>query len=294
MRNRGYILALAIAAAARAADPAPGDADSLSAAKKDLAAIKANTVQPDAVIALPSLDARDLGPVPGAPQMPAPEPLPKETAPDGTKKREGTGNWLVDAMDRSAQQAKAAKQGDRSRASPLDDMVPRADERQLGDKSDRDGLLPDEKEGMQESVVNPLDSFMGGWVSTRDRDLLLNAKGEVRAGEASRPQSEVLPGVEALAAAPSDDVLAAPGGPLPGDTHGSNPYLEALESAPVAVHAFTLPEIAPQELYSPAAATEPESGSPQATRSLEDTKTFIPDFAQPSDDDKYFKQLKRF
>ena len=115
MRAKGAIFLGLFTLSLRAADaPATSD-DAISDAKKDLATIKAPTNAQDPSASLPSIQMKDLGPVPAAstPRMPVLTDQEKEEALDPTKKKHGTGNWLVDAMDRNADPQKNAKGKDR-------------------------------------------------------------------------------------------------------------------------------------------------------------------------------------
>src|SRR5580698_1163648 len=107
------ILALAVASA-RAGDAPAADADSIAAAKRDFDSIKASTASPVAGTSLPTIDMKEIGPTPGAPAIEAPTPLPtdKDLSLDPTKKKSGTGNWLVDAMDKNSDKGKSGKAGD--------------------------------------------------------------------------------------------------------------------------------------------------------------------------------------
>src|SRR5580698_9713419 len=108
------ILALAVASA-RAGDAPAADADSIAAAKRDFDSIKASTASPVAGTSLPTIDMKEIGPTPGAPALEAPTPLPtdKDLSLDPTKKKSGTGNWLVDAMEKNKDgTTKSGKAGD--------------------------------------------------------------------------------------------------------------------------------------------------------------------------------------
>jgi hypothetical protein len=144
-------------------------------------------------------------------------------------------------------------------------------------------------------VYNPLDAFMSGWVSDRDRSLLLGPKGEVLAGgDSGGAGAESLPGLEAPAAPSAEDLLGMPEvSAIPESGGGPNPYLEGLGAAGSETRAFTLTEGTQPEAF-PAQGFQAPAVEPAAGRVEDASRTFVPDFAQPSDDDKYFKQLKRF
>jgi hypothetical protein len=301
MRASAMLLLALAAAAARADDAAGPPADSIAAAKKDFAAIKAPVSQPDTAV-LPMMDMKDLGPVPGA-ARPEAAPNPQgDSSLYPAKKKTGTGNWLVDAMEKntSAQASKSQEKDDVLRGDP--DLV-RADEK--GIRLERDPLLPDDSREKERSkdppppVYNPLDSFMSGWISARDHDLLLpSGKGEGLAGaDAGRPRAELLPGLEIGPSPPEADFTSAQNGPgVFGDSQpGANPYVAVMDLLPApAMKAFAAPEVpgfASAELGDPARGIS--SSGMQATPA-DSERSYIPDFAQPDDDSKYFKQLKKF
>jgi hypothetical protein len=297
MRVPGTLLVVLLAATARADDaPAPA-ADSIASAKKDIAEIKSSLAQPEAAGALPTLDMKDLGPVPGAARPDAAPLLSPEKDPslDPAKKKAGTGNWLVDAMDKntSSQASRSKEKDDVLKGDP--DLI-RADEK--GVRLEKDPLAIDDARDREppkekEAVYNPMDSFMSGWVSARDHDLLLpSSKGDGIAG-ADADKRDLLPGLEVGPSQPSADFT------LPqvdaGDPRAAaNPYVAIMDSLPAPAKSFTLPEpslFAPAELQDAphgVATSGVDAGPVDAPRS------FIPDFAQPSDDDKYFKELKKF
>jgi hypothetical protein len=303
MRAAGTLLLVLLAATARAEEPANPPPDSIAAAKRDLAAIKSPVGRQDAGT-LPSMDMKDLGPVPGAVQL---EPLSvlnpeKDPSLDPSKKKSGTGNWLVDAMDKntSTQASRSKEKDDVLKGDP--DLI-RADEK--GVRLERDPLALDEareKERPREApgaVYNPLDSFMSGWISPRDHDLLLTpSKGEGLAGaEGGKTRADLLPGLEVGAPEPSADFTLAP---IDSSSFGdsktvANPYVAVMDLLPTSASRLLLnpevPGLAPAEFEDlPRALSSPGLDS----RPADAPRSFIPDFAQPDGDDKYFKQLKKF
>jgi len=304
MRLSGLLLLAVLAPAVRADDAAAQPADSIAAAKKDFAAIKAPVNPADTAGTLPALDLKDVGPLPGA-ARPDLSMLPN-TERDATlgpsrKKPGTTGNWLVDAMDKntSTQASRSKEKDDVLRGDP--DLI-RADEK--GVHLEKDPLSLDEgrekekaKEPM-EAVYNPLDAFMSGWVSARDRDLLLTtSKGEGLPGaDLGKAHADPLPGLEAGQPAAAAELAIQQVDPASfDDARGANPYVGALDlplEAPM--RAFMAPDasgFAPAELQDVARGI---SSSGVEARPIDTTRSFIPEFALPDDDDKYFKQMKKF
>ena len=296
MRRAWLILTGLLALAARAADGPTPAADSIADAKKDIASIKAQAPG-DASVSLPSLQMKDVGTVPGAPavQLPSLTDQEKADALDPSKKKRGTGNWLVDAMDKKADSAKD------SRGRERDDLL----------KGENDPLKTDEKEGgaadstreraeAKASVYNPLDSFMGGWISAKDHDLLIPAgkPDGLPGAEGARGRGELLPGLDLGASASAVENLVSPAdvSVLSDASRGAaNPYLALLE-APAApqFQALSAPGAFAGPAAGPADFARGISSSGPAPRQSEGERSFVPDFAQPPDDDKYFRQMKKF
>ncbi len=295
MRRAGIILTGLLALAARASDEHTGASDSISDAKKDLAALKAQTPG-DPAASLPSIQMKDVGSVPNAPEvrLPALSEQEKADALDPSKKKRGTGNWLVDAMEKKADGAKDARGRDKG-----DPLRPEADPLK---PEEGEGVLPEtprEKSEVKASVYNPLDTFMGGWISAKDRDLLLPAsRPEGLAGpEQSRGHGDPLPGLDLGASSSAVESLVGPAdlsGFADGARGAPNPYLAVLDLA----QAPQLRSLPPMEALSPAGEANDFSrglSSPSlSSRQSESGRSFIPDFAQPPEDDKYFKQMKKF
>jgi hypothetical protein len=289
MRLSVTLLLVAAAAAARGAD-APA-ADSIAQARKDIATIKAPAPQQDPAAVQPPPDTRDLGPVQEAPRQDTRSLLDPDLSLDPAKKKQGTGNWLVDAMDKNSDHSQSPK--------GRDDLL-------------RDGESPDsrieaalqdgrEKPASKEATgpaYNPLDAFMGGWISARDHELLLPAgKGDgLAAGDPGKGRADMLPGLDLAQAQAAEIALPAPDAAGPVDGKASNPYLSVMDSlAPAStLKIFVAPDVSG---FVPAAPVGGQRGAAPAgveLGPLDIGHSFLPDFAQPSDDDTYFKQMKRF
>ncbi len=299
MRLKGIIAWVLLAALARASDPAPQDGDSIAQAKKDLSSIRGPQSPSDPASSLPSLQFKDLGPLPGAPTISLPKLSDQEKADalDPTKRKQGTGNWLVDAMEKKSDSRRDT--GGRGR----DDLL-KADADILKE-GERDGQLgasrekADPKEAAV-SVYNPLDSFMGGWISAKDHDLLLGStKVEPLPGvESGRGRNDLLPGLDLGASASAVESLINPAevsGLSESAKPGPNPYVALFElSAAPQLKGFAAPEGLGPQSPGPADFSRGISSPGSSAREAEGGRSVIPDFAQPSDDDKYFKQMKKF
>ena len=116
MRARAAFLLLLAAPLARAGDPPPPDP--IASAKKDFQSIKSLSGPADPGAALPDAGHEGPGPEPGEPLRRAGAARrPGRTALDPSKKKakEGTGNWLVDAMDKKDDKQRSAKGRDEGR-----------------------------------------------------------------------------------------------------------------------------------------------------------------------------------
>jgi hypothetical protein len=298
MRASGALLIAMLAAAAWAGDPPAPAGDSIADAKKDLATIKVNVGQQDSGAALPTLDMKDVSPGPAGGRLEVPEARTpdKETSLDPAKKKEGTGNWLVDAMDKKSDRSAGSKARDK------DDLLKGDADPLRGDKDASTLEETRDKAGPREEaqpVYNPLDSFMGGWVSARDHDLLLpSSRGDgLPLAGLERAHADTLPGLDlGQGGAPGEGLFAAPEGAAPGDSRaGSNPYFAALDlsSAPQA-KAFFSPEGPGSNPFGLPDLSSGVSSMGAAAKPADSEHSYVPDFALPPDDDKYFKQMKRF
>jgi hypothetical protein len=304
MRAAGLVLLLAAAAPVAAADAPP---DSISTAKKDLAAIRSPLAQPDAAPPLPGLDLHDVGGSMPPDRLEIPSLLAPdaELGPDGLKKKkEGTGNWLIDAMDKDRKDDHAGKGhgGDKDDLLKTDADLLRADDRagthpekefQALDQT-REKAEPEEAKAL---AYNPLDSFMSSWISAKDHDLLVPvAKSESPAGDAGKGRPDSLQSLELGPGGAADTLLPPVDPTVLGDGKaGTNPYLADLDPAiPTSAHTLLAPEVpgfAPSDLTDiPVGITS----SGVDARPIDSSRAAFPDFAQPSDDDKYFKQMKKF
>jgi hypothetical protein len=136
---------------------------------------------------------------------------------------------------------------------------------------------------------------MAGWISARDRELLLPAKGEGAGGAdpARAHPGSFQEGGSAQGDFSMEGLLSL--GELDAVSEAKaepNPYLSAMDLAPApSPRMFSGPEAS--ELGAPGGRAAPTWFGSEAG-SLEAPRSFIPDFAHPSDDDKYFKQMKKF
>ncbi len=269
------ILAVAAAAAVYAGDPPPASADSIAAAKKEFAAIKA----------MPG----DSGLLPGdaefKPEVAAPSatvaPAPEREWGHANPAPGATGNWLVDAMERKPAGSAPSPGGDDWFRGELDLLKANSAEgtgKGMAAQGEPVGTGARLASG---SVVNPLDAFMGGWISARDKELLLP----------DRRMQPFLGGIDAGPPGPAADGAFLRSDSPDGSAAPSNPYIAGLNPA---VPPLAAPEV---PTYNPSVIPDLSGGnlpSSPATKQFEAPRLELPDFSQPTDDDKYFRQMRRF
>ena len=284
-------------------DRAPGA--SIDAAKREYDAIKASRdpSQPQRG-ALPKLTMPELHT--GAPEAKPWSPA-KTEKPETDARR--SGNWLVEAMEKDARQRKERGRGEPTRSK--DDRSPR---------SERDEDLPDAANGVAPSrsregdedeversgfetkdataVPNPLSRFLGEWMTPRDYALL--KPGLEESLGARMPGERATDGVDF--ATPSsvagiNGLFGAAAANVPGSapqTARENPYLQAMET-PASFPAMPPPPVPHVTSTAPiTAAPAPIIAAPPNLPPSVSTKSKIPEFAKPAQDEKYFKPLKRF
>jgi hypothetical protein len=297
----GLLLASAAADGVRA-DEAEKKAvnDTITATKRDLEALKTDHILPvDQKLSLPGMEA---------PSMSMPSSLPasplrqNEPGPAPTK----SATWLLDAMEKDSPRSPDERSRDttgkfgtdsKSQAGPFGDAKETA---RSADGTDRREPARGETERLSnvKDAPNPLTSYMTGWMTPRDFNLLLKPE---ETGAATLPgssldtpgQSLFLPGSTNFAAAlPGGAVsdLAVRNGPA-GPGPAENPYLQAI--------ALPSPQGGPlpAELNAPPvqlAAPRPAPLSLPPVSEPDKPAPYRPEMLKRDDDAKYFPQLKRF
>lgn len=297
---------------ARAAD-APGgraDDDPLAAAKKDFEKAKAERASGgQGKAGLPRIDLPEL-----------PTPLITSPAASNSQRKKQAGlpekksaNWLLEAMEKP-ETREARTKGDTARGAR--DSLSDAANTETASEANADPLQALARESARdtraetkeraeaneprrtEPAPNPLARYMGDWMTPQDYALLKPVVDGARPGEAptttnsgASGSGSGAPAVGITSALPGDfagagDMRGASRGGFTAPSAQENPYLQLLntpQSAPAPVT-----PIAPVV----ATASPPPASPPPPT--METAKSRIPDFAKPLDDQKHFKQLKRF
>ena len=258
---------------------------------KTLPTVRKESERPD--LRLPSIAA----PSP-ATDLPAPRPpTARPGAASGEAKPDkGTGNWLVDAMMNGA--SRPTTGSDRKATKARDDAHPLGAENEENERdpnqnpdrdrnAEREPLLGSRARESALAAENPLAPFMADWISKRDHPLLLpkNSAGQGFGSETSglsgspdQPVTIVFGGIGGR-----PDPVAGPAPLQPAE----NPFLQALQSPPVPP-----PAVAPTLTFPEAADRTPVLTSPPPARDARPPPPI--DLSKPSQDTKYFPQLKRF
>ena len=274
--------------AAQAASPAPAEG-SISTAKRDFDAVKAARN--------PALQQKGDVPRIGVPDLRTGVPAPTPTAPKklGTEKK--SANWLVEAMEKQQPRKDRGREGDRDKTGRetnkgvLDPTTESEDSAEMRKRDDSETAAAQE-EKRQEEPVNPLASYLGEWMTPQDYALLKPgierslSKSGLESG--TSPLSSLAPSLGPIGAS---DANVASGTNLRGAlavAPRENPYLATLGASPPStpVAPVFVPPPAPMASAPPSVVGPAQMPEPPRSK--------IPDFAKPAQDEKYFKQLKRF
>jgi hypothetical protein len=284
-------LALAFAAVSFAGASEEGPA-SIDAAKRELDAIKAART-PDGVPqknALPEFSAPELH-LPGT----TPSPLSKRErlTKEQLEAQRRSKHWLLDAMEKEKKLDAAAREGRKER-------VELESERTL---AARDELRSDELELADdgaETLTREVAAYMAGWMTSQDLTLLqpgLTGGNSTNGGPALETGSGPVsaPGISSTAnvARGPDAAVSLFGEKTAGPSAATpeNPYLQSL-LPPAQFEAVIAP---PPRVSQPASSEMPVfSPAVRPREEVEPARTKAPEFGKPSENDKYFKQLKRF
>jgi hypothetical protein len=260
--------------------PSKTEEDPVVAAKRELDALKAAR---NAGASAQEGNISNLG----VPDIHAPESMAPRAKPEAELLQKKTDNWLVDAMKQTDRAAKNRDRRERTGDGKDDEK------RSHTDAARGQSAPAEQSPGTRTAiaVVNPFARYLADWMTPQDYAVLRSAvdrndpsRGSVQSdpSQSGALPTEMTPlfgGDLASFGASSENRQPA--------TSTENPYLSAL-TMPAVPQTFVPPVPAPASpstgpvLLAPVAPAEPPS------------KSTIPDFAKPSGDEKYFKQLKRF
>jgi len=265
---------------------APISDDAITAASRDFQRLKAEHGVPveQAGLGLPGLATPELQLGNGTSTVVI--PLPEKPA----VKR--SPNWLVDGV------MKKPEQGPRGISPPGQERSLDQETRDGESKSDEvrsDGGKPDrsERDKPPGPELNPLTRYMAGWMTTQDYALLRpGLSGEVASDVTSRGDPSLMAfGAGSAGDGAKDSLLGistSQGSPPAAmSAPRENPFLQAFVLPPQPTSAFTPPSAAESSAAAQRRLVAPAEPPPSE-------KPKVPEIAKPSDDTKYFKQLKRF
>lgn len=274
--------------------------DGIAEAKKDFDGIKSirdASLLPNS--RMPKISAPELS-------LPTPTPTTAPTKAKSNPRDAKTSNWLVDAMEKTSsanqlQEMRPRDRKDRSGGRERDRDVEddNRDGQSLAEIEKDNARIERERRDQQREedvtsavVANPLNDFLGTWMTPQDYSLLKPGL---------TPSTDSGLGAKA-STLPSSISGTIPGGGLSDLTRtGSaspaitipppreNPYLQSMKTdlpnaVPTARRQIDILPIVPPSRPPPIIAPTPVAPSPSK----------IPEFAKPPTDDRYFKQLKRF
>ncbi len=260
----------------------------LEKAKQDLKILPAVRKESErAELRLPSVAS----PSPAA-DLPAPRPPAQRSGTNVENAQNGdTGNWLVDAMMKGeARQTGSGRRGtnarDGSQANDTESTGPgRNPSGSQG--TEREPALATRERAAALAAGNPLTPFMADWISQRDHALLL-------------PKDSTTLGVGAetagLKGGPDQPLTVTFGGgdrrtdqaASPTDrSKAENPFLRALQ-APSSL----APAVSPTPALPTIGNVTPAMTPPEPAREIRPPPPI--DLSKPSQDSKYYPQLKRF
>jgi hypothetical protein len=284
---RWLLAAMAVVASAEerpAPKPAPPSERGIVEAKRDFDAVKAARgapAQPSAE--LPRFATPEFTAGAQAPQSPSA----RAEAAVAAKKR--SANWLVDAMADKAKKLPGKDGRDATREH--DDMVTEADSQQLDTPAEKEKSAPRRS---FEPGLNPLDQYLATWMTPQDLALLRPVMRSDPSGLPDRldfglgvPQSPTAGTSQARGG--MGLLLSGPtAGGAPGAAH-DNPFLQSLMPP-------AQPAVSPLAPMPGASASAPPAGSLMAPPPNPPPvpKSVTPGFVKPRDDEKYYKQMKRF
>ena len=278
-------------AAADEKSSAPPAEDAITAAKRDFEAVKSARN--------PALQQKGELPRIAVPELSTGAPAVSPIAPKSREPEKKSANWLLEAMEK--QQPRNERDRDRldrksERGSPGETLDGnRSDEPAESSRRDQSAQDPQgEKEKREAEALNPLTRYLGEWMTPQDYALLkpglqdsLANTGVGAGSQGTNPLAFPMPGsvgseVNTLA---NETTLRGAMAAAPRE----NPYLDLLNTAPAAAMPAAVLPAPPATTFSaplPSVAAPPPSTVPAKPR--------IPEFARPAQDEKYFKQLKRF
>jgi hypothetical protein len=274
---------------APASKPADAPVDAMAEAQREFQSIKAARGAPadQSVLSLPRMATPELqfgsSPSPATPALQ-----------NGPAKNKLAASWLVDGAMRKPRAGSSEKSlSDGASQSSGRDTVGADESRNRGSKNGgagADDSIPAKQSGPES---NPLTRYMAGWMTPRDYALLRpGLGGEMASDLAGRGDPSITGFTFGAASANVDGTDPASGfaGTAAGSTGSQpanvNPFLQSVARPPQPQSPFIPPSATGLSTNPPNLLALPAEPAP--------ARSIVPEFAKPSEDAKYFKQLKRF
>jgi len=277
-------------------------------ARKDLQALRAPGASLEGRADLPKIDMPSMSLVPFQRAPLDPSKASAESGKRGLNGEVKSGDWLLKAMEEGEPPGSPSGPRDRNGRAPAEAVRQPALDGEAGQAGSAEGQSAEPPKPADRHVDNPLNAYMTQWISPREQGVLLPmaaggapADGAAASGSGAPFASNLNESMEGSGAQSLPEIAGISmsreaAGPAAAVAQPSNPYLSALE-APLGIASVqtTLPP-------------PPSGGFLQGTefhlgRELPpapvpglgaDPRSGIPDFARPSEDDRAFKQLKKF
>jgi len=263
---------------------APPEEDAIVGAKRQFEALKAAPGGPaQAAAHMPSFATPDFTPGAPAPHTPAARAEAAATA------RKKSANWLVDAM---AEKGKKIPGRDGRNGTQDGDDINGAVESPSGEREPGEKARAAPRKSF-EPGLNPLDHYLATWMTPQDLALL---RPVMRSDPSGLPDRMDFGLASPNAAAPGTSPAGAVGlllsGPAASGASAAprdNPFLQSL-TPPAQPGGTLLPPLARGPAAPPPASSlmAPPPNPPPAPKSV------TPGFVKPREDEKYYKQMKRF
>ncbi len=209
-------------------------------------------------------------------------------APKSGQPEKKSANWLLEAMEKKDVRANPDR-GTKSEREAAREVVANESRHETAQRTDTARQVEVDRK-LLGAPPDPMAKFLSGWMTPQDYALLKPGLEQSLSYSLSAGTATVagaLPGVASPEAALAAAGPNGPGSLVGGTKPRENPYLSALNLTPAPVAPLpagpvvTVPSSPPPALLPVPAPIAPP-------------KPKLPEFAKPAQDEKYYKQLKRF
>lgn len=283
------VVGVAITGAASEKSDQTGEV-SIESAKREFENLRGSAgLPPESRLRLPQIS----GPQMPLAEEPSPAMMPTQKARlEDKQKKERSENWLLDAMlerpENETEKDSLTKEQEDLRADPFQRMI--AEQLRPTKESEEEDTKLAEADQLADEVINPLSAFMAGWVSERDRALLV-PEAKPTAGEGWLDGSATESLSSSLRSTTSYTPMASDirGFSAKEELAEANPYLDF--QTPV----FKQPvNRAPTQFIPPNFSEATQRSTPERLPVPSSPKPVAPLINRDDEAEKYFPQLKRF